>query len=583
MAYEAEIDNGHLPEEEKVMALQAYDKSVFKKEIDDDIDGKHAAATVVEPVVIDHDGEVIRESDYSLEDYKKLLKKIDRYLLPLMWFCTQRSLVLIAFSRQTRLRPGLRLSSVFARTLIFMTNSTYVPFGTWSVLLTAMQVLMAHYNLLHHISLRRIPIQLFAPALGSRSHTEHIYALLGYRTPCQLMALRGLQGFFGSTISPGLILIVGTWYRTEEHSARALFWQSANAGFGIISSLVMYGIGVHAEERGGLDPWRSISLFLGSATIALALVCFALLGSPKEVHWLSKAEKRMAAARIVKNKAGRDVTGVKWSWPQVYEAFLDPQLWFCMTNAFLSSVPNGALTTFGSIMYKSFGFTQLRVLLIDIPRSGKHYPDAQHRLLDHLPPCFGIYTRKVPNKRLYIMAASTIPPFVGMLAMSLVPNTAEYKWAKWGMYLLTVPFVLALFLAWTLSPSNVAGRTKKTIISSATFLGYCVGNMCGSQIFKSKDVSNVPAKLASESVADAYRQNLQAPRYVPGTTGAAVCFGTQFILICCWRVYYIWQNRRRENKAAESRLSREEQEKLGCALGERNITDLQNLHFRYTM
>jgi MFS transporter, ACS family, allantoate permease len=56
---------------------------------------------------------------------------------------------------------------------------------------------------------------------------------------------------------------------------------------------------------------------------------------------MNKAEKRMAAARIVKNKAGRDVTGVKWSWPQVYEAFLDPQLWFCMINAFLSSVPNG--------------------------------------------------------------------------------------------------------------------------------------------------------------------------------------------------------------------------------------------------
>lgn len=49
------------------------------------------------------------------------------------------------------------------------------------------------------------------------------------------MALRGLQGFFECTISPGFVLIVGTWYRTEEHSARALFWQSANAGFGIIA------------------------------------------------------------------------------------------------------------------------------------------------------------------------------------------------------------------------------------------------------------------------------------------------------------------------------------------------------------
>lgn len=35
--------------------------------------------------------------------------------------------------------------------------------------------------------------------------------------------------------------------------------------------------------------------------------------------------------------------------------------------------------------------------------------------------------------------------------MSFLPNTPEYRWTKWGMYLMTVPYVLALFLAWTLS------------------------------------------------------------------------------------------------------------------------------------
>lgn len=56
---------------------------------------------------------------------------------------------------------------------------------------------------------------------------------------------------------------------------------------------------------------------------------------------MNKEEKRMAAARIVKNKTGRDVTGVRLNWAQVNEAFLDPVLYFSMVNAFLSSVPNG--------------------------------------------------------------------------------------------------------------------------------------------------------------------------------------------------------------------------------------------------
>lgn len=112
----------------------------------------------------------------------------------------------------------------------------------------------------------------------------------------------------------------------------------------------------------------------------------------------------------------------------------------------------------------------------------------------------GIYTRRVPNRRLYIMAASTITPFIGLIALSMIPNSPANMWTKWGMYLITVPYVLALFLAWTLIPSNVAGRTKKTIISSATFLGYCVGNMAGSQIFKEADAPRYSKLTASRCV-----------------------------------------------------------------------------------
>lgn len=37
-----------------------------------------------EVAVVFEDGDVIKESDYTDEEYKKLLKKIDRFLLPLM-------------------------------------------------------------------------------------------------------------------------------------------------------------------------------------------------------------------------------------------------------------------------------------------------------------------------------------------------------------------------------------------------------------------------------------------------------------------------------------------------------------------
>lgn len=79
-------DPGTLRGEEKTSALQAYDKSAFKQKATP-TDEKGNVTAEVEPVAFDKDGEIIRESDYSPEEYKKLLRKIDRYLLPLMWFC----------------------------------------------------------------------------------------------------------------------------------------------------------------------------------------------------------------------------------------------------------------------------------------------------------------------------------------------------------------------------------------------------------------------------------------------------------------------------------------------------------------
>ena len=70
-----------------------------------------------------------------------------------------------------------------------------------------------------------------------------------------------------------------------------------------------------------------------------------------------------ANARIVSNNTGHDRTAIKsWKWHQVRECLVDPTFWFAGLNAFLSSVPNGGLTTFGSILYTSFGFSKHQIL-----------------------------------------------------------------------------------------------------------------------------------------------------------------------------------------------------------------------------
>ncbi|KAJ5108312.1 MFS general substrate transporter [Penicillium angulare] len=85
--------------------------------------------------------------------------------------------------------------------------------------------------------------------------------------------------------------------------------------------------------------------------------------------------------------------------------------------------------------------------------------------------------------------------------------------------------------------------------------------MAGAQVFRTKD----------------------APRYVSGTIACSVCFALEAVCILLWRFWYMWENRRRDRLVAESGLSKEEQEARGRELGERDVTDLKNPYFRYSM
>lgn len=110
-------------------------------------------------------------------------------------------------------------------------------------------------------------------------------------------------------------------------------------------------------------------------------------------------------------------------------------------------------------------------------------------------------------------------------------------------------------------PSNILGKTKYSFTSAMTLIAYCVGNMVGAQVFRTQD----------------------APRYVVGTIVCSVCFALQALVILLWRLYYMYENRRRDRIMAEQGISKEDQERLAKELGEQGKTDMENIYIRYAM
>ncbi|OCF56321.1 hypothetical protein L486_06263 [Kwoniella mangroviensis CBS 10435] len=508
-------------------------------DVSDDPDDKQVMAENGNMVTVNEvkvaEEAILAEGEFTEEEYNRVKRKTDLLLLPLMWWM---------YGIQQTDKTGLGTMNLYG-----VQKDTGMHGNQYSLLTVVFYTAYGLFEFPSNVVLQRF----------NMGKTLTIYMFCwGIIVLCQaflhswapFMVLRFLQGAFECTISPGFNLIIASWYLTKEHNARALVFQSANAGWGIVVDLTMYGIAKAAEKHeGGFAAWRGIAVFLGGQTLLAASIAWFMLGTPNEVRWLSKREKLIACARVMSNNAGTDLTGRKtWKWDQVIEAFKDPVMYFQFVNAFMSCVCNGSLTTFGTVINKSFGFTESEVILYSIPRS----------VVSVLWfAVIGYTTTKIKGTRMYFMMISCLFPFIGLLVIALLPSDDSYKWIKWGMYLMSVTFVVSLFSAWSLISSNTAGRTKRSVISSMTFIAYCTGNIAGSQVMKSKD----------------------APHYIPGTIAIAACMGVEFVTIVIWRLYLVWTNRRKQAKIEAMGLTQEEIERKGQELGAEDTTDMKNPFF----
>ncbi|KXJ90351.1 major facilitator superfamily domain-containing protein [Microdochium bolleyi] len=476
-------------------------------------------------------------TEYSDAYFRKLLWKIDLCLLPVMWIC---------YGTQQADKTSLSVQAVFGiredtglvgeqfnwlTTIFYLTYMVFEGPANW---------VMQRYNVGKFLAIVMFMWGIIVMCIAFAKNFTH------------LMILRAIQGALECTISPTFILITGTWYTSREHTFRTVVWGTSNAGMNIITGLINYGIGLHAQRNpGGLAPWKGISFFLGALTMFDAVLVWFMLGTPREVRWLKEDEKRAAIARVVANQTGSDRNKrSEFKWYQVVDTFKDPQTYFFFFVSIINALPNGATTTFSKLIWQSFGFTPLDTLL---KGSTPYYAVSICWFL-----FAGWITLKKPNWRFIVMMFSLVPAFTGFLALALLPSDGML-WVRWGMYIMQVFGVLPGFMIWTFLPSNVAGRTKKTVTSTILFIAYCVGNAIGAQMFVASD----------------------APKYLRGLTACGVLYCVEFTCIACWRFYYVWENKRRAKIIAERGISEEEALRLGKLNAEADMTDRENIFFKY--
>jgi MFS family permease len=150
------------------------------------------------------------------------------------------------------------------------------------------------------------------------------------------------------------------WYRRKEHPLRIAIWYSSTGLGTLVGAMLLYAIG---KIDGALAAWRYQFMIIGCVTSVWGIaIWFILPSNPMTARFLTPELRRVAILRIASEQIGIENKKVKKE--QVREALVDPKAWAYVAITFFIMLTNGALTGFGTIITQSFGFSEIKTILL---------------------------------------------------------------------------------------------------------------------------------------------------------------------------------------------------------------------------
>ncbi|KAH8172804.1 major facilitator superfamily protein [Sarocladium implicatum] len=459
-------------------------------------------------------------SDYTSEEAKKVLRKIDWRLMPLIVGTITLAAVdkiiisnasLYGMSRDTHL-VGQQYSWV----------GSIFYFG-W---------LIAEYPA--NAVLQKLPVGKTVGACVVLWGVL-VMCLAAAQNAPGLMVIRFILGALEAPLFPAVTILNSMWYRKSEQPLRmALTFTGFSS---LVTGIVSYGIG---RTNTALAPWRLLFLVIGAFTLVWGvLLLWRLPDSPTKDNFLSGKDRYIALDRVKDNMTG--IENKKLKWYQVREAFTDYKTYALFFFFLCINVPTGGLVTFAAQIVSGLGYSPLNTVLLGMP-TGLFQSLAGFMV--------AVPQRWLTNKRCLSCALCCLIPLACSILLRLLneENKIGRLVAYYFFYFFWGPYATGV----SLPMANVSGHTKKLTINATVFFAYCIANIVGPQVF-----------ISSE-----------APHY---TTGYNSILGFEIGAILCMAVYGLgcrWENKQRDAK--EGALG-----ELSTNLQLGDLTDYEKPGFRY--
>lgn len=159
--------------------------------------------------------------------------------------------------------------------------------------------------------------------------------------------------------------------------------------------------------------------------------------------------------------------------------------------------------------------------------------------------------------------------------MTLTNNSHSRASGLLICYFLILSFWACGALVLSLLSRNVAGQTKKSIVVTVNFLGWCTGNAIGKN-----EIQNKRLKCTISNIWCLGPQvflTWDGPHYVIAFATHLGCYALLLLTLFSLRVYYIRQNKAKAQRLAEGVVVRD----VALVHSFEDLTDMENDNFTY--
>ncbi|KAI1849649.1 hypothetical protein JX266_004598 [Neoarthrinium moseri] len=491
-----------------------------------DEEGKPLHASKQDDVALAYTGYFNEHEPYSRKEEISLRWKIDRRLIPILWF----NIILGAVDKVATSTGALydmrEDTGSTGDRYSWLGSAFYFGYLFWCFPAASLLQKLPIAKLMSGV------IFLWGIILIATAYSHSFAAMI---------TLRVLLGVLEAPIIPGGYLMLTMWYTRNEQALRSGLMYTNLSVF--LSGPVGYGVGAIA----GGSQWRWYFVILGSISLVWSMILGIFLpDNLARAKFVTEREKAITVERLRANQTG--IENKTFKKDQVVEAFKDPKTWLMFAFNIFCSIPNGALTNFQSLIIKGLGYNSRNALLLAMPEGIVATMSAYL--------CNGgvwYLTRKWPKLqcRVPIIIAGELVGMIASVFLYTLPQSAVggRLAALWMAKFFLGPYIVML----ALNVTNIAGHTKKVTVQAIIFIAYCLSNIVAPHFFK----------------AD------QAPLYPLGTGAILGSYVLSIITIAMYAAYCYWENCRRD------RVDSTAGERVHEDTDFKDLTDHQNVHFRY--